>query len=154
QYIIIIATLVGLASGLTAVLLKTLVHHLQVSIKEMDISRYAYLFFPVAALLITVIIVKRFFGGYLDKGIALVLRAIAGRSSFIALRHTYQHVITSSFTVGLGGSAGLESPIVSTGSAIGSNIARISDLDYRERTLLIGCGAAAGIAAVFNAPIA
>ncbi len=154
QYIIIIATLVGLASGLTAVLLKTLVHHLQVSIKEMDISRYAYLFFPVAALLITVIIVKRLFGGYLDKGIALVLRAIAGRSSFIALRHTYQHVITSSFTVGLGGSAGLESPIVSTGSAIGSNIARISDLDYRERTLLIGCGAAAGIAAVFNAPIA
>ncbi len=154
QYIIIIATLVGLASGLTAVLLKTLVHHLQVSIKEMDISRYAYLFFPVAALLITVIIVKRFFGGYFERGIAMVLRAIAGRSSFIALRHTYQHVITSSFTVGLGGSAGLESPIVSTGSAIGSNIARISDLDYRERTLLIGCGAAAGIAAVFNAPIA
>lgn len=154
QYIVIIATLVGLASGLTAVLLKTLVHHLQVWIKEMDISRYAYLFFPVAGLLITVIIVKRFFGGYIERGIAMVLRAIAGRSSFIPLRHTYLHVITSSFTVGLGGSAGLESPIVSTGSAIGSNIARISDLNYRERTLLIGCGAAAGIAAVFNAPIA
>ena len=57
-------------------------------------------------------------------------------------------------TVGLGGSAGLEAPIVATGSAIGSNMARISDLNYRERTLLIGCGAAAGIAAVFNAPIA
>ena len=56
--------------------------------------------------------------------------------------------------LGLGGSVGLEAPIVATGSAIGSNIARISDLNYRERTLLIACGAAAGISAVFNAPIA
>ena len=154
QYIMIIATLVGLASGLIAVLLKTLVHHLQVWLKQIDFSRHAYLLFPVAGLLITVIIVKKFFGGYIERGIAMVLRAIAGRSSFIPMRHTYQHVITSSLTVGLGGSAGLEAPIVSTGSAIGSNIARISDLNYRERTLLIGCGAAAGISAVFNAPIA
>jgi CIC family chloride channel protein len=84
----------------------------------------------------------------------MVLKAIAGKSSFIPTRHTYQHIVTSSLTVGLGGSAGLEAPIVATGSAVGSNIARISDLNYRERTLLIGCGAAAGIAAVFNAPVA
>ena len=154
QYIMIIATLVGLASGLTAVLLKTLVHHLQVWIKEIDVSRHTYLLFPVIGLVITIAIVKLFFGGHIERGIAMVLRAIARRSSFIPLRHTYLHVITSTFTVGLGGSAGLESPIVSTGSAIGSNMARISDLNYRERTLLIGCGAAAGIAAVFNAPIA
>ena len=154
QYIMIIATLAGLASGLTAVLLKTLVHHLQVWIKGMELSRYGYLLLPAAGLLITVFIIKKFFGGQIERGIAMVLRSIAGRSSFIPSRHTYQHVITSSFTVGLGGSAGLESPIVSTGSAIGSNVARISDLNYRERTLLIGCGAASGIAAVFNAPIA
>ena len=90
----------------------------------------------------------------MKKELLWCFRAIAGKSSFIPLRHTYQHVITSSLTVGLGGSAGLEAPIVATGSAIGSNMARISDLNYRERTLLIGCGAAAGIAAVFNAPIA
>lgn len=154
QYIMIIATLAGLASGLTAVLLKTLVHHLQVRIKTFDPGSYVYLLFPIAGLLLTVFIIKKFFGGYIERGIAMVLRAIAGRSSFIPLRHTYQHVVSSTFTVGLGGSAGLESPIVSTGSAIGSNTARISDLNYRERTLLIGCGAAAGIAAVFNAPIA
>ncbi len=154
QYIMIVATLTGLASGLTAVLLKTLVHYLQHWIKEININKYAYLAFPVLGLVITVVIVKVLFGGYMEKGIAMVLRAIAGKSSFIPLRHTYQHVVTSSFTVGLGGSAGLESPIVSTGSAIGSNMARISDLNYRERTLLIACGAAAGIAAAFNAPIA
>lgn len=154
QYIMLIATLVGLFSGLTAVLLKTLVHHLQIWIQEITVSRFAYLLFPVVGLLLTVLVVRLFFGSYLEKGIAMVLKAIARKSSFIPLRHTYQHVITSSLTVGLGGSAGLEAPIVATGSAIGSNTARISDLNYRERTLLIGCGAAAGIAAVFNAPIA
>jgi CIC family chloride channel protein len=154
QYIMVIATLVGLASGLTAVLLKTLVHYLQHWIQDISISRFAYLLFPVIGLLITVILINYFFNGYIEKGIAMVLKAIAGKSSFIPVRHTYQHVVTSSLTVGLGGSAGLEAPIVATGSAIGSNMARISDLNYRERTLLIGCGAAAGIAAVFNAPIA
>lgn len=154
QYIMLIALVVGLCSGLAAVLLKTLVHYLQHWIQHISINRFAFLLFPMIGLVLTVLIVKLFFGSQLEKGIAMVLRSIARRSSFIPLRHTYEHIATSSLTVGLGGSAGLESPIVSTGSAIGSNIARISDLNYRERTLLIGCGAAAGIAAVFNAPIA
>jgi len=154
QYIMLVATLVGLFSGLAAVLLKTLVHYLQHWIIAIHVSRFAYLLFPIIGLLLTVLIVRMFFGSYLEKGIAMVLRAIARKNSFIPLSHTYQHVITSSLTVGLGGSAGLETHIVATGSAIGSNIARISDLSYRERTLLIGCGAAAGISAVFNAPIA
>lgn len=154
QYIMVVATLVGLFSGLAAVLLKTFVHYLQHWIKEINVSRFAYLLFPALGLLITVLIVRYFFGSHIEKGIAMVLRAIARRSSFIPLSHTYQHIVTSSITVGLGGSAGLEAPIVATGSAIGSNTARISDLNYRERTLLIACGAAAGIAAVFNAPIA
>ncbi|MCR6719638.1 MAG: chloride channel protein [Chitinophagaceae bacterium] len=154
QYIMIIATLTGLFSGLAAVLLKSLVHFLQVSITEMQVSRFAYLAFPVLGLLATALVIRYFFNGYIEKGIAMVLKSIARRSSFIPLRHTYQHVITSSLTVGLGGSAGLEAPIVSTGAAIGSNTARISELSYRERSLLIACGSAAGIAAVFNAPIA
>ncbi|MBL7738769.1 MAG: chloride channel protein [Chitinophagaceae bacterium] len=154
QYIMVIATLTGLLSGLAAVLLKTFVHYLQQWIKETHVSRFAYLLFPAIGLLITVLLVRHFLGKQFERGIAMVLRAIARRSSFIPLSHTYQHVITSSITVGLGGSAGLEAPIVATGSAIGSNTARISDLNYRERTLLIACGAAAGIAAVFNAPMA
>lgn len=84
----------------------------------------------------------------------MVLNAIARKSSFIPRSHTYLHVITSAITVGVGGSVGLESPIVATGSAIGSNIARVNELSYRDRSLMIACGAAAGIAAVFNAPIA
>ena len=66
----------------------------------------------------------------------------------------YSHVVTSGLTIGLGGSAGLEAPIVITGSAIGSNIGKMLQLGYKERTLLLACGAASGIAAVFNSPIA
>lgn len=149
-----IATLVGLASGLLAVMLKTLVHYLQHWIRDIKFADFAYLLFPIIGLVLTVTFVRVFFKGHFEKGIAMVLRSIAGRSSVIPVSHTYQHIVTSALTVGLGGSAGLEAPIVATGSAVGSNMARLSDLDYRERTLLIGCGAAAGIAAVFNAPIA
>ncbi len=154
QLIMVIASLTGFTSGLIAVLLKTLVHYVQHWIKEIPVSFLGYLLFPALGLLITVFLVRHFFNGQIEKGIAMVLKAIARKSSFIPLKHTYLHVITSSVTVGLGGSVGLEAPIVATGSAVGSNLARISDLNYQERTLIIACGAAAGIAAVFNAPIA
>lgn len=154
QYVMVIAVLVGLMSGLTAVLLKTMVHYLQRVIAEATVSRFFYLLFPVFGILICVIIVQKFFQGRIERGIAMVLRHIAGQSSFIPRKHTYQHVVTSAVTVGLGGSVGLEAPIVATGSAIGSNVARWSELNYQERTLLIACGAAAGISAAFNAPIA
>jgi len=154
QFIMVIATLVGFFSGLVAVLLKTLVHRLQHWVEDVSFHRYAYLLFPAIGLLLTVFILRYLLGGQMEKGIAMVLKAIARKSSFITLKHTYAHVVTSSITIGLGGSVGLEAPIVATGSAVGSNIARLGDLNYQERTLMIACGAAAGISAVFNAPIA
>jgi chloride channel protein, CIC family len=150
----VIAILTGLCSGLAAVLLKTIVHRIQHFVETTPLNGLTYLILPVIGLLATVFIVRHFYNQHIEKGIAMVLKAIAGKSSFIPLTHTYLHVITSSLTVGLGGSVGLEAPIVATGSAIGSNVSRISDLNYQERTLLIACGAAAGISAVFNAPIA
>lgn len=153
QLIILIAALVGLCSGLVAVLLKTAVHFLQEILAGSGYPK-AYLVLPVIGLLVSATIIQIFFRSQLERGIALVLRAIARGSSYIPVVHTFIQAITSSFTVGLGGSAGLEAPIVATGSAWGSNIARISDLSYSERSLMIACGAAAGIAAVFNAPVA
>lgn len=150
----VVSVLVGLASGLAAVLLKTLVHYVQHWIEAIPVSKYSYLLFPVIGLVLTIFIIRNFLGGYIEKGIAMVLKSIARKSSFIPLRHTYAHIFTSSITVGLGGSVGLEAPIVATGSAVGSNVARIHELNYRERTLMVACGAAAGVAAVFNAPIA
>lgn len=150
----LIATLTGFISGMLAVLLKSFVIYLQVRISEITLSRYAFLLFPSLGLITVFFIIRNFWGKEIEKGIAMVLKAIARKSSYIPLSHTYLHLVTSSITVGMGGSAGLEAPIVATGSAVGSNISRISDLNYQERTLLIACGAAAGISAVFNAPIA
>jgi chloride channel protein, CIC family len=154
QYIMFVATLTGAVSGLMAVLLKTAVHYVQELTKKIPLAGYGYLLFPVAGLLASVLLIRLLFKNEIERGIAMVLKSIASRSSFIPLKHSYAHAATSAVTVGAGGSVGLEAPIVATGSAIGSNIARISDFNYRERTLLIACGAAAGIAAVFNAPIA
>lgn len=153
QYVIYVSVLVGLGSGLVAVLLKKLVHYLQQWIENIPMPP-TYLVFPAIGLLLTVFITNRFYGGSFKRGIGMVLNAIARKSSFIPRSHTYLHVVTSAITVGVGGSVGLESPIVATGSAIGSNIARVNELSYRDRSLMIACGAAAGIAAVFNAPIA
>jgi len=153
QFVIYVAVLTGLTSGLIAVLLKKIVHYLQLWIEEIP-APPTYLIFPTIGLLLTVYLTNRFFNGAFDRGIGMVLKAIAQKSSFIPLSHTYLHLITSSITVGVGGSVGLESPIVATGSAVGSNIARINVLSYRDRSLMIACGAAAGIAAVFNAPVA
>ena len=79
---------------------------------------------------------------------------IAQNSSIVSSVKTYSQIVQSAITVGLGGSAGLESPIAVTGAAIGSNYAQTYRLNYKERTLLLAAGATAGVASAFNAPIA
>jgi CIC family chloride channel protein len=69
------------------------------------------------------------------------------------LRETFNHIISSALSVGCGGSAGLEAPSVLTGSAIGANTAGFFGIDRRQKLLMIGCGAAAAISAIFQSPI-
>ncbi|HEX8575580.1 MAG TPA: chloride channel protein, partial [Flavobacterium sp.] len=109
---------------------------------------------PIIGILLTVFVVKKILGGTIQKGTSQILYAVAKKASIIPRKQMYAQIVTSSLTVGLGGSAGLESPIVITGAAFGSNYAQNYKLSYKDRTLLIGCGVAAGIAAAFNAPIA
>lgn len=154
QYIIITATLTGFVSGMMAVLLKRSVQQVERLVQHFSGKEYLFLLCPAAGLLLATWIIQRFFHGHIDKGIAMVLKSIAGKSSFIPARNNYIHFITSAITVGSGGSAGLESPIVATGSSLGATMGRLGLLNYSERTLMIACGAAAGIAAVYDAPIA
>lgn len=156
QFLTISGILVGLTTGLVAVLLKSVVHNLHVVIDaQLEVFNYPYLnlFLPLLGILLTVWVVKVFLNGKDGKGISNLLIDIAQRSGIMARYKMYSQVIASALTVGFGGSAGLEGPIAVTGGAIGSNFARVYKLSYRERILLIGCGAASGIAAAFNAPI-
>lgn len=149
--------LVGISAGLAAVILKKLVHFIQQLITHDYHVRYQYilyLIFPLIGILLTVLFVQKVLKGKLGRGNSNVLYSIAKKGSRLPPDQMYSHIITSALTVGMGGSAGLESPIVTTGSAIGSNYGRTYQLTYKDRTLLLACGAAAGIAAAFNAPIA
>ena len=92
--------------------------------------------------------------GDLGRGLPSVLKAIRERESVVETHKLYSQVATSILTMGAGGSAGLEAPIASTGAAWGSKIAQWLKFDRTTRTLLLACGSAAGISAIFNAPIA
>src|SRR5690606_27501648 len=109
---------------------------------------------PVIGILLTVFVIRNFLNNRLDKGSSQILFAVAKKGGILPRRQMYAQIITSSLTVGLGGSAGLESPITITGAAIGSNFAQKYRLTKKDRILLLACGVAAGIGAAFNAPIA
>ncbi len=109
---------------------------------------------PIIGIVLTVFVIKNFLGGKLEKGSSRILYAVAKKGGILPQKQMYAQIITSSLTVGLGGSAGLESPITITGAAFGSNFAQKYHLSQKDRILLLACGVAAGIGAAFHAPIA
>lgn len=147
----------GCTAGLAGVLLKTIVHNIHFFITNKVHFEYQILFyiiFPFLGIVLTTSIVLTIFKGQDRKGIGAILYEIAQNSSIVSSVKTYSQIVQSAITVGLGGSAGLESPIAVTGAAIGSNYAQTYRLNYKERTLLLAAGATAGVASAFNAPIA
>jgi len=155
--VILLSFVVGLAAGLAAVILKNLVHlsH-ELIFTKLHITGVNIIYFalPMIGIFLTVLFVRFFVKDSISHGITRVLYAISRKESNLASHNTWSSMISSTLTVGFGGSVGMEAPIVMTGSAIGSNLARILKQNYRIRTLLMGCGAAGGIAAIFKAPIA
>ena len=157
QFLLLSGILVGLTAGLAGVILKTLVHNIHYFITHKVHFEYQILFyivFPFLGIVLTTITVQTLFKGQDRKGIGAILYEIAQNSSIVSSVKMYSQIIQSAITVGLGGSAGLESPIAVTGAAIGSNYSQTYRLTYKERTLLLAAGASAGIASAFNAPIA
>lgn len=156
QFIVILSILTGLITGLVAVLLKNSTHFIQELVtgeRLRDYHQVYYFLFPIIGILITVLI-KRSYSGPVGEGIPSTLYAISRRNGILKPYRMYASLITSAFTVGMGGSVGLEGPTVSTGSAIGSNLGRMMHLTYKQRILLISCATAGAIASIFNAPIA
>jgi CIC family chloride channel protein len=157
QFLFLSSVLVGISAAIAVIVLKTFAHWVftvATSINAILKLSFINSLLPVVGILLTVFVVKKLLGGTIEKGTSQILYAVAKKASIIPRKQMYAQIVTSSLTVGLGGSAGLESPIVITGAAFGSNYAQRYNLGYKDRTLLIGCGVAAGIAAAFNAPIA
>jgi len=157
NFLIVASIIVGVVSALAAVVLKIGVHYLQYLtdvIADYQSIKFVYIVLPLFGIVATFLLIKYVFKRPFEKGLGSILYDISWNSGKIKAQKTFSHILTSGITVGLGGSAGLEAPIAVTGSAIGSNIARLFRLGYNERVVLLACGAAAGIAAVFNSPIA
>ncbi len=152
-----LAVLVGILSGAVAVLLKNTVHAVGHFIREgalKDIHQLYGYAFPFIGIFITVWLVKWLIRAPLGDGVPSTLFAISKRNGLIPPYKMWASIVTSAVTVGFGGSVGLEGPTVSTGSALGSNLARAMRLNYRSRILLISCATAGALSSILQTPIA
>jgi CIC family chloride channel protein len=158
NFLIILAVIVGVLAGLAAAALKSLTHHIEEFLQSdwhWKYKYYLFFIFPMIGILLTVLYIKYFIRRTkFETGLTPLLYAISKKSSKVEAHNIYSQIITAAITVGFGGSTGLEAPIVTSGSAIGSNMGRFLGLSYREITMLVACGAAAGIAGAFNSPVA
>lgn len=157
NFLVFLALIVGVLCGLAAQVLKFLIHFIQnllTSHLHLTTANYLYLVLPLIGIIITVLFVKYIVKDNISHGVTRVLFAISQRKSRLKRKNTWASLIASSVTIGFGGSVGAEGPIVFTGAAIGSNIGQAFRLSPKILMILVGCGAAAGIAGIFRAPIA
>jgi len=109
---------------------------------------------PVLGGLIYGPVVARFAPEARGHGVPEVMLAVARKGGRIRPRVSVIKALASALCIGSGGSVGREGPIVQIGSALGSTVGQLARLNERRLRLLVACGAAGGIAATFNAPIA
>ena len=154
---IVLSLFVGIACGFAAVILKSaieFIHHSITSWFDGVAYRALYLIYPGMGMLIAMLFVKYVVKDNIGHGVTKVLLAVSKNESKIKPHNVWSSMVASSVTIGFGGSVGAEAPIVYTGAAIGSNVARYMGLSYKNMTILLGCGAAGAVAGIFKAPLA
>jgi len=152
-----LALIVGAGSGLAAVLLKRAIHFVAWILKgwfNTPAESFLYIIYPGIGMLIALLFVRYVIKDNIGHGVTKVLLALSKNDSKIKPHNTWSSIFASSVTIGFGGSVGAEAPIVYTGAAIGSNVARAMGLSYKHMTILLGCGAAGAVAGIFKAPLA
>jgi len=157
QFTLLLSFFVGFFAAVAAFVLHWIIHQIQLLLTErFSITTYnwLYLVYPVIGIYLTSLFVRYIVKDNISHGITRILYAISSKRSHLKGHNCWSSVIASSITIGFGGSVGAEAPIVLTGSAIGSNLGKLFNMNNRTLMLLVGCGAAAAIAGVFKAPIA
>ncbi len=157
SFVVLLALIVGIAGGFAALILKSLIFFIahaltaRIAVNEGSVL---FILYPAVGVLITLLDVRYVVRDNISHGVTRVLYAISQNKSRLKRHNTYTSLIASSVTIGFGGSVGAEGPIVFTGAAIGSQIGQWFRMSPRVLMILVGCGAAAGIAGIFKAPIA
>ena len=153
----ILSLFVGVSCGFAAVILKLaieFIHHGLTSWFDGEAYNFLYLVYPGIGMLLAMLFVKFVVKDNIGHGVTKVLVAVSKNESKIKPHNMWSSMLASSVTIGFGGSVGAEAPIVYTGAAIGSNVARYMGLSYKNMTILLGCGAAGAVAGIFKAPLA
>lgn len=150
--VIAMAGLVGACSGLAAVALNRSLHFMGTALHTFHHHWWGVVLPAVGATLsamfLNVLLKER-----AGHGVPEVVYAVSRYGGLLRFRSSYSRLVSSCLTIGSGGSAGPEAPVVISGAALGSNIAKLFSLKERQRITLVGCGAAGAIASIFNAPI-
>jgi len=157
QFIYTLAILVGFLAGLGVVLLKNITHFIQKLLTGNIIKDYQsafYFIFPIIGLLLIYLLRKFVLKKKTTHAIPHTLYSISKKKGIIERYQLYYSLLLAPITAGFGGSVGLQGPAVSTGAAIGSNVAQLFHMNVKTRMLLIGCASAGAMAAMFKAPIA
>lgn len=157
QFMLLLSIPTGFLAGLSAIIIKKLAHYIRDYFYNFatDENHYGLIFFilPAIGILLTILFCRFVLKRDVGHGIPGILYAIQKNKGAVKPYNTFASIITSSLTVGFGGSVGLEGPSVSTGSAIGSNIGQLLRLNQKNIVVLIGMGCAAALASIFQAPI-
>lgn len=119
-----------------------------------EMHNLIYFILPAIGILLTILVVKYLIKSPVRHGVPNVLYSISKRDGLLSRHNMFSSIVTSSLTVGFGGSVGLEGPTVATGAAYGSMISRLFRLDYKHTILLLACACSAAMAAIFKAPVA
>lgn len=157
QLMVIVAVVVGVVSALAAYVFEWIVEEIRKWLSQLvgaDSVNILYFIMPVVGIVLVTLFVKYVVKDNINHGVTRVLYAITHSGSKLKGHNTYSSIVAGATTIGFGGSVGPEAPMVMTGAAVGSNIGRFFRMNYRNTTILLGCGAAAGLAAIFKAPIA
>lgn len=157
SFVVVLSLIVGVLGGFAALVLKGLIHVIsQFLTSYLSTTHGNWLFFiyPAVGILITVLFVRYVVRDNISHGVTKVLYAISQNKSRLKRHNTWTSILASSVTIGFGGSVGAEGPIVYTGAAIGSTVGQAFRMSPRVLMIMVGCGAAAGIAGIFKAPIA
>ena len=140
QFLNILSVIIGLAAGFSAVIIKNTVHLIKVLLGNIfgDVfHNYLFFAFPVVGILITILFIRYLLKKHVGHGIPKVLFAISQRRGKIERHNLFSSILTSTVTVGFGGSVGLEGPTVATGAAIGSHLGQLLRLNYKQLAMLI-----------------
>ncbi len=156
NFIYILSIIIGLLGGVIAALIKNLVHLIRTLLTSsfsIDYGNFWYIVLPAIGITLSVLFMRYILRKWVGDGIPSVLHAISRKNGIMDSHNMYSSIVTSSLTVGFGGSVGLEGPTVATGAGWGSNIAKLLRLSYKDTLIILGAASTAAMSAIFKAPI-